>query len=173
MVSRDEPQPGRDTGEIEVTRSEEQLQVVFDRVPYRRVRLVKHVTTDEVTRTVQVRREELRIEPDDITGAEPIDRWAARLTPEEPLELTLREEQVVIETRVVPIERVRVWVEDVPMGEHLVEDTLRQERIDIIDPTRRSGDVAVGGVDSDGYDGAELGSGDRPGRTDPDQRPIY
>lgn len=132
MGQWDEPLPGGDIGDIEVTRSEEQLRVVFDRVPYRTVRLVKYVTTEEVTRTVQVRREELRVEYDDVSGARPIERWAARLTPDEPLELTLSEEQVVIETRVVPRERVRVWVEDVPRGEQLVRDTLRKERIDIV-----------------------------------------
>ncbi len=140
MGHPDEAAPRGDAGGIEVTRSEEQLQVVFDRVPYRTVRLVKYVTTQEITRTVQVRREELRVEHDDVTGARPIDRWAARLTPEEPLEFTLSEEHVVIETRVVPRERVRVWVEDVPMGEQLVQDTLRQERIGIVDPTSARSD---------------------------------
>lgn len=149
MGLRDEPEPRRGTDDIEVTRSEEQLQVLFDRVPYRRVRLVRYVTTEEVTRTVQVRREELRIEPDDVADEPPIERWAARLTPEEPLELTLSEEQIVIETRVVPRERVRVWVEDVPMGEQLIEGTLRQERIDIVDPGRTG---YAGGIDGSAAD---------------------
>lgn len=134
MGQWDESAPRGDANGIEVTRSEEQLQVVFDRVPYGTVRLVKYIATEEITRTVQVRREELRVEQDDVTGASPIERWAARLTPDEPLEFTLSEEHVVIETRVVPRERVRVWVEDVPMGEQRVQDTLRQERIDIVDP---------------------------------------
>lgn len=137
MGQWDESEARGDAGGFEVTRSEEQLQVVFDRVPYATVRLVKYLTTEEVTRTVQVRREELRVEQDEVTSARPIERWAARLTPEEPLEFTLSEEHVVIETRVVPRERVRVWVEDVPMGEQLVQDTVRQERIDIVDPSER------------------------------------
>lgn len=170
MGLRDEPEPRRGTDEIEVTRSEEQLQVLFDRVPYRRIRLVKHIVTDEVTRTVRVRREELSIEPEDVAGEPPIERWAARLTPEEPLEITLSEEQVVIETRVVPRERVRVWVEDVPMGERLIEGTLRQERIDIIDP-RRSGYDEGRAVPGAGL--ADPGARDRMGEPATDDRPIY
>lgn len=147
MVFRDDAEPRRDTDAIEVTRSEEQLLVNFDRVPYRRVRLVKYVTTEEVTRTVQVRREQLRVEPEDVTGAPPIEPWAARLTPDEPLELTLNDEQVVIETKIVPRERVRVWVEDVPMGEETISGTLGKEKIEVIDPTRSTepvvGDAAT------------------------------
>jgi uncharacterized protein (TIGR02271 family) len=136
MVFRDDAQPRRDTDALEVTRSEEQLLVNFDRVPYRRVRLVKYVTTEEVTRTFQVRREQLRVEPEDVADAAPIEPWAARLTVDEPLELTLSDEQVVIETKIVPRERVRVWVEDVPAGEQSVQGTLAKEQIEVVDPSR-------------------------------------
>ncbi len=135
MVLRDDAEPRRDTDALELTRSEEQLVVNFARVPYRRVRLVKYVTTEEVTRTFQVRREQLRIEPEDVADAAPIEPWAARPTVDEPLELTLSEEQVVIETRIVPRERVRVWVEDVPVGEQTVQETLAKEQIEIIEPS--------------------------------------
>jgi uncharacterized protein (TIGR02271 family) len=170
MGLRDEPEPGRDTGDLEITRSEEQLQVGFDRVPYRRMRIVKYVTTEETTRTVQVRREELRIEPDDVVDSQPIERWAARLTPDEPLEITLSEEQVVIETRVVPIERVRVWVEDVSVGDQLIEGTLRQERIDIVDSTMTAQRDRLPG---DGPDDLDRDRGDRLGGTAEDDRPVY
>lgn len=156
MVGRDEPRARWDNEPIEVTRSEEQLHVEFDRVPFQRVRVVKYIVSEEVTRTVQVRREELRIEPEEIRNAEPIERWADRLTPDNPLELTLSEEQVVIETRVVPRERVRIWVEDVPLGDRVVEGRLRQERVEIIDPTLPPG-TGADRLDEDSVDRPEAG----------------
>ncbi len=135
MGCRDERDP-RDADTVEVTRSEEQLRVMFERVPYQRVRVVKHIVTEEVTRTFQVRREELRIESEDVTGAAPVEPWAARLTRDEPLVLTLSEEELTVQTRVVPRERVRLWVEDVPLGDQTVQADLRKEQIEVIDETR-------------------------------------
>lgn len=147
----DEPQPDR-SETYEVTRSEEQLNVTFDRVPYQRVRLVKYVTTHEVTRTFQIRREELRIEAQDVQGADPVEPWAARLTAEEPLELTLSEEQLVVEARVVPRERVRVWVEDVPMGDQTVSAALRKEQVEVVGPTEAGQtDVMADGMERPAY----------------------
>lgn len=142
MGYRDEREPRRDADTVEMTRSEEQLNVTFDRVPYQRVRVVKHVVTEEVTRTFQVRREELRIEPEDVTGAAAVEPWAARLTRDEPLVLTLSEEELTVATRVIPRERVRLWVEDVPVGEQTLQADLRKEQIEVLDATR-TGDQAV------------------------------
>jgi stress response protein YsnF len=58
------PGPSRDDGAL--TRTEEQLRVEHERVPERRARLVKYVVTEEVQVTVPLRREEVRIEYDDV-----------------------------------------------------------------------------------------------------------
>ncbi len=156
MGCRDERDP-RDADTVEVTRSEEQLRVMFERVPYQRVRVVKHIVTEEVTRTFQVRREELRIEPEDVTGAAPVEPWAARLTRDEPLVLTLSEEELTVATRVVPRERVRLWVEDVPLGDQTVQADLRKEQIEVIDETRSR---ERAGIDAGGQTVVE--AGERP-----------
>ena len=87
-------------------RSEEEL--VIERVlrPSERVRLTRHVVVETETHEVEVRREELRVEREPVReGSYDAVTEAAG---EEPLEIVLHEEQVVIEKRVVPRERVRV-----------------------------------------------------------------
>ena len=118
-----------------MTRSEEELHVGTARREAGRVRLRKYVVEDEVTQTVPVRREEVRVEREPITDGN-VD--AATSGPEissEEHEVVLHEEEVVAEKRVVPRERVRLD-KDVHTDEQQVSDTVRQERIDV-DDTRR------------------------------------
>jgi uncharacterized protein (TIGR02271 family) len=141
-ASADRGSVGRDTSgpttDDAMTRSEERLNVGTERQATGRARLRKYVTTENVTQTVPVQREEVRIEREPITDA---NRGAAFSGPdlsEEEHEVTLHEERPVIEKETVPVERVRLDKETVS-DEVTVEEEVRKERIetDGDDVTRR------------------------------------
>jgi uncharacterized protein (TIGR02271 family) len=118
-----------------MTRSEEELNVGTRERETGRVRLKKYVVEDEVTQTVPVQREEVRVEREPITDA---NRDAALDGPaisEEEHEVTLRAEEPVVEKRAVPQERVRLDTE-VQTEQREVSDTVRKERIDVDDSAR-------------------------------------
>jgi uncharacterized protein (TIGR02271 family) len=127
---------GRDvsgpTTDDAMTRSEEELHVGTQQRESGRVRLRKYIVEDEVTQTVPVRREEVRVEREPITDANVGDATDGPAISEEEHEVVLHEEQPVAEKRVVPKERVRLD-KDVQTGEEQVSDTVRQERIDVDD----------------------------------------
>jgi uncharacterized protein (TIGR02271 family) len=132
--------PGRDTSgpntDSAMTRSEEELHVGTADREAGRVRLRKYVVEDEVTQTVPVRREEVRVEREPITDAN-VD--AATSGPEissEEHEVVLQEEEVVTEKRAVPKERVRLD-KDVQTEERQVSETLRKEQIDVDQDAQR------------------------------------
>ncbi len=113
-----------------MTRSEEKLDVHKVRRPSELVRLKKRVVTEHVTQTVPVEREELVIEREPITDA---NRDAALSGPdikEGEHELVLEQEDVAVEKRVEPQERVRLD-KQVETEERIVEEDVRQERIDV------------------------------------------
>src|SRR5215204_3589235 len=104
-VGRDVSGPTTDDA---MTRSEEELRVGTSERERGRVRLRKYVTTEQVQQTVPVQRERVRVEREPITDA---NRDAATSGPdisEEEHEVILREEEPVVEKRVVPRERVRL-----------------------------------------------------------------
>jgi uncharacterized protein (TIGR02271 family) len=111
----------------ELVRSEEQLRVSTRTEVIGRVRVRKLVTSEEVTRTLTLRREELSVEH--LPAGYGPDGSSDRL-PEvadgEEIELVLHEERVVV-TR-VPVERVRVRVHRVT-EDVAVSEVLRRERI--------------------------------------------
>jgi uncharacterized protein (TIGR02271 family) len=112
-----------------MTRSEEELQVRTVRRERDRVRLRKYVVTEEVQRTIPVRREEIRIEE----GASPKREAGAgsgHVEVSSDDEIVLYEEIPVIEKRVVPRERVRI-VKDTHTDEAEVVEEVRKERIDL------------------------------------------
>ena len=118
-----------------MTRSEEELRVGTTERDAGRARLKKYVVEDQVTETVPVRREEVRVEREPITDA---NRDAALDGPEiseEEHEVTLRAEEPVVEKRAVPKERVRLE-KDVETEEREVSETVRSERIDVDDDRR-------------------------------------
>jgi len=122
---------GRNTDEA-MTRSEEELQVGTTEREAGRVRLKKYVVEDEVTETVPVRREEVRVEREPITDAN-VDRATdGPAISEEEHEVTLRAEEPVVEKRTVPQERVRLE-KDVETEQREVSETVRSERIDVDD----------------------------------------
>ncbi len=119
-----------------MTRSEEELHVGTAQRETGRARLRKYVVEDEVTQTVPVRREEVRIEREPITDATVGDATSGPDISEEEHEVVLHEEEPVAEKRVVPKERVRMDT-DVHTDEREVSETVRKERVDVDDDTRR------------------------------------
>jgi uncharacterized protein (TIGR02271 family) len=118
-----------------MTRSEEELQVGTARRETGRARLRKYVVTEEQTRTVPVKREEVRLEREPITDS---NRGAALDGPElseEEHEVVLHAEEPVAEKRVVPKERVRLD-KDTEVEEHTISEDVRREEIDVDDEGR-------------------------------------
>ncbi|MEO5832358.1 MAG: DUF2382 domain-containing protein [Nakamurella sp.] len=107
-------------------RSEERLGVSTVRVPSRRVRLEKYVVTETRTITVQVSREEVRLV--EVEWADPTATRDALDPADARRWLTVSEEQVVVTTTVVPVERVRLDVTEVTEGRTLTGE-LRRERV--------------------------------------------
>ncbi|MDP8978054.1 MAG: PRC and DUF2382 domain-containing protein [Actinomycetota bacterium] len=121
-----------DPGGAAVTRSEEELRVGTERREAGRARLRKYVETEEVTRKVPVRREQVRLEREPIDEADP-DAPVDVVLSEEEHEVTLTEERPVVEKRVVAKERVRLEKEEVT-EEVTVSEDLRREQVDIEEP---------------------------------------
>jgi uncharacterized protein (TIGR02271 family) len=92
-------------------------------------RLKKYVVTEEVTQTVPVQREEVRVEREPITDANRDRATAGPDISEEEHEVVLHEEEVVTDKRAVPKERVRLDKETVT-DEQTVSELVSKERID-------------------------------------------
>ena len=122
-----------------MTRSEERLVPGTEVYQTGRARLRKYVVTEDVQITVQVRREELRLEQQDIplSGQQPVydpDVFG----PDEQFggpdggiifEVILHEERPVITTEIVPVQRVRL-TKVVHTDNENVTGQVRQERIE-------------------------------------------
>jgi uncharacterized protein (TIGR02271 family) len=113
-----------------MTRSEEELHVGTTQQESGRARLRKYVVEDEVTQTVPVKREEVRVEREPITDTNAGAATEGPAISEEEHEVVLHEEEVVTEKRAVPKERIRVDKETVT-DEQQVSETLRKEEVDI------------------------------------------
>ena len=127
---------GPETDEA-MTRSEEELRIDKIRRPSGLVRLRKSITTQQVDATVPVQREEARIEREPITDANVGNAMGGPELSEEERELTLSEEEVTVDKRVVPKERVRLD-KDVVTEERSVSEDVRKEQIEV------EGDVEAG-----------------------------
>ena len=115
-----------------MTRSEEELRVGTQTEARGKARLRKYVVTENVTTTVPVQREEVRVEREPITDA---NRDAATDGPaisEEEHEVVLNEERVVVDKEAVPVERVRLE-KDTVTEQQQVSEEVRREKIDIED----------------------------------------
>jgi uncharacterized protein (TIGR02271 family) len=112
-----------------MTRSEEQLRVDTERVQAGKARLRKYVVTENVTTTVPVSREEVRIEREPITDANVGDALDGPAISEEEHEVVLHAERPVVAKEAVPVERVRLDVDTVT-DQETVTDTVRKEQID-------------------------------------------
>ncbi|WP_434995329.1 DUF2382 domain-containing protein [Arthrobacter sp. Ld5] len=113
-----------------MTRSEEQLHVGTERREAGRARMRKYVTTENVTKTVPVSREEVRVEREPITDANRGDALGGPAISEEEHEVTLHAERPVVEKEAVPVERVRLDKETVTTDETVSEE-VRKEQIDV------------------------------------------
>jgi uncharacterized protein (TIGR02271 family) len=117
-------------GEQALTRSEEELQVGTRRVPRGQAGVRKQVVTEQEHRTVPVEREELRVQREPIPAGE--GNSDAEVAADERT-VELREEQPVVDKRVVPKERIRVGKEVVRDQEQLSEP-VRKEQIEVDQP---------------------------------------
>jgi uncharacterized protein (TIGR02271 family) len=128
-VGRDTSGPTTDDA---MTRSEEELRVGTAQRERGRVRLRKYVTTEHVQQTLPVRRERARVEREPITDANLDAATSGPDVSEEEHEVILREEEPVVEKRVVPRERVRLD-KDTVTGEERVAEQVRKEQIEVHD----------------------------------------
>ena len=117
-------------GDDAMTRSEEELQVGTTARERGRVRLRKYVTTEQQQVTVPVQREEVRVEREPITDANVDAATSGPEISEAEHEVTLREEEPVVEKRAVPKERVRLDTETVT-DERQVGEEVRKEQIEV------------------------------------------
>ena len=116
---------GRDDA---MTRSEEELEVGTETRERGRARLRKYVTTETQQVTVPVQREEVRVEREPITDANVGAATSGPAISEEEHEVTLHEEEPVIDKRAVPKERVRLDTETVT-DERQIAEEIRKEQI--------------------------------------------
>ena len=115
-----------------MTRSEEELRVGTTQREAGRARLRKHVVTEQVTKTVPVTREEVTLEREPITEANVSEATVGPELSDEEHEVTLMEEEVVVEKRAVPKERVRLGKETVS-EERQVSEEVRREEVEMVD----------------------------------------
>ena len=126
--------PGGDTSgpntDEAMTRSEEEVTVGKTQRESGRVRLKKYVVTDEVTKTVPVQREEVRVEREPITEANADQALDGPAISEEEHEVVLHEEEAVVQKQAVPKERVRLD-KDTVVEDQTVSEEVRKEQIDV------------------------------------------
>ena len=125
-VGRDTSGPTTDQA---MTRSEEQLRVGTTTEEVGRARLRKYVVTENVSKTVPVTREEVRVEREPITDANVGNAMDGPAISEEEHEVTLHAERPVVEKEAVPVERVRLDTETVT-EQVTVDETVRKEQIE-------------------------------------------
>jgi uncharacterized protein (TIGR02271 family) len=118
------------TSDDAMTVSEEQLQVGTERREAGRARLRKYVVTENVTQTVPVQREEVRLEREPITDANVGEATSGPAISEEEHEVVLHEEQPVMQKEAVPVERVRLDTDTVTEQE-TVGGEVRKERVEV------------------------------------------
>jgi uncharacterized protein (TIGR02271 family) len=121
-----------------MTRSEERLSVGTRSEEIGRARLRKYVVTENVTETVPVTREEVRVEREPITEGNAGAALDGPAISEEEHEVTLHAERPVVEKEAVPVERVRLDKQMVTEQETVSAD-VRKEQIEMEgnDPGRR------------------------------------
>lgn len=135
-VGRDTSGPTTDDA---MTRSEERLNLGTRSEEIGRARLRKYVVTENVTESIPVTREEVRVEREPITDANVGNAMDGPAISEEEHEVTLHAERPVVEKEAVPVERVRLDKTTVTEQEQVSED-LRKEEIAVDGDTTRAGD---------------------------------
>ena len=126
------PVPAGETGEGQaVTRSEEELHVGKRETEVGRLRVHKWTETEQVDVPVEVRREKARVTREPVEGTVPDQEMG-----DDALEVTLSEEQPVIEKQAVAKERIGIE-KDVETDTETVSEELRKERVDVDDDDLR------------------------------------
>ena len=113
-----------------MTRSEEHLNVGTRSEEVGRARLRKYVVSENVTETVPVSREEVRLEREPITDANVGNAMDGPAISEEEHEVTLHAERPVVEKEAVPVERIRLDKTTVS-DEAQVNETVRKEEVEM------------------------------------------
>ncbi len=112
-----------------LTRSEEQVRIGTEKVATGKARLRKYVVSENVTKTVPVKREEVRLEREPITEENRDQAMSGGDITEEEHEVVLNEERVVVDKETVPVERVRMDTETVTEQQQVTEE-VRKEQIE-------------------------------------------
>lgn len=112
-----------------MTRSEEQLRVETEEVQPGTVKLRKHAVTDNVTATVTVSHEEVRLERVPVSDAQASGAPPTGELGSEEQEVTLHAERPVIDKETVPVERVRLDTETV-VDDERIDAQLPKEQIE-------------------------------------------
>lgn len=112
-----------------MTRFEERLRVGTESMPACCARLRKYVVTENVTTTVPVSHEEVRLEREPITDDNRDAALSGADISEEEHEVTLQAERPVVAKETVPVERVRLGTETIT-EERQIDSEVRKERID-------------------------------------------
>ena len=120
-----------------MTRSEERLDVGTRSEEVGRARLRKYVVTENVTETVPVTREEVRVEREPITDANVGNAMDGPAISDEEHEVVLHAERAVVDKEAVPVERVRLDKETVT-DQAQVSEGVRKEQIEVDGADRRS-----------------------------------
>jgi len=126
-----------------MTRSEERVDIGTERRSAGKARLRKYVVTENVTQTVPVSHEEVRVEREPITEGNRDQALSGGDLTSEEHEVELTEERVVVQKETVPVERVRLGKETVT-EEQQVDEEVRKEQIEA-----DTGDAGVRGDAAD------------------------
>jgi uncharacterized protein (TIGR02271 family) len=112
-----------------MTRSEEHMAVGTEQVQTGTARLRKFIVTEQVTQTVPVSHEEVRVVHEPISEENRGDALRGGELTEEEHEVVLHAERPVVTTEPVPVERVRLSTETV-QSEQEVTGEVRKEQIE-------------------------------------------
>ncbi|MFD1506192.1 DUF2382 domain-containing protein [Georgenia yuyongxinii] len=115
----------RDVDDASVIRSEERVDVGTRQREAGKVRLRKYVVTENVTKTVPVTREEVRLEREPVTAG---DRVSGQIG-DDVAEVTLHEDEVVVDKETVPVEKVSLG-KDTVTEQREVTEQVRKERVE-------------------------------------------
>jgi uncharacterized protein (TIGR02271 family) len=114
------------------TRPEKRADVGAEQPATGRARLRKYVTTENVTRTVPVQREEVRIEREPITQ-ENRDEVLDQADKGDEGDVILHEERIIVTKETVPVERIHIGTETVT-DEVTINEEVRKEHLDTEGP---------------------------------------
>jgi len=130
------------TGKEEIIRSEEQLLVGTEEYESGRAHLRKYVVTENVTRSVPVSHEEVRVVREPL---QPGDRSTGQTgIGEQDVEVTLHAERATVRKETVPMERVRLETNRVTEQKE-VSAEIRKEKIDYADDKGTGSGKDMGG----------------------------